>query len=163
MSKRIFWLKLTISICLMCLRRLQSEELLLLLLAMGNSCRVGCPTRWSRCLAFALYAVYSCSAINKMEYLVMEKPTGLKLQLTRNSTEELIVLGEKQKEDCATGEIGSPGQWTWPQVQGESGQSSQSEFNFGWAWGEPGVGLCDLYRSLSTWDIWWIRMIWHAD
>jgi len=70
-SKRIFWLKLTISIYLMCLRRLQSEELLLLLLATGNSCRVGCPTGWSHCLAFALYAVYSCSAINKVEYLVM--------------------------------------------------------------------------------------------
>lgn len=54
-----------------------------------------------------------------------EKTTGTKLQLTRNSTEELMVLGEKQKEDSATGEIGSPRQWTWPQVQGESGQCSQ--------------------------------------
>lgn len=34
----------------------------------------------------------------------------MKLQLTRNSTEELMVLGEKQKEDSATGEIGSPRQ-----------------------------------------------------
>lgn len=76
----------------------------------------------------------------------------MKLQLTRNSTEGLIMLGEKQK-DSATGEIGSPGQWTWPQVQGESGQSSQSEFDFGWACMEPGVGVCDLYRSFSTWDI----------